>query len=484
MSFSTQTHVSSTELAGIAGSSTEENGLHHDDIQNEKSKEGKELNQATPDQPEIGPGSGQGQPLEFPEGGFRGWATVFGAFWVQFCGFGYTGSFGVYQDFYTQTYLASESSSAISTDTDKCIICLSWIGSVNAFLVIASGLVVGRLYDRGYFYSLAIGGALLYSFSLFMLSLAKPNQYYQIFLSQSLGAGIGAGMIYIPSIAVVSHYFQRRRSLVMTLVASGSSLGSILHPIMLNNTLNGPLGFGNSVRASAGLISGLLVVSCLTMRPRLPPPATRTNYLLAAKKFSHDSAFVLATLGMPLFTMGYYFPLFYIQLDSITHGLNQTFSFYSLVILNASSLVGRISSGFLADYFGVPNMVIVSMFGGAVSILGMIGLSSLASVVILGIIYGWFAGVYIALMAPLITVLTDDFSELGARMGIAFAITGLGGLIGQPIAGALLTNDYIWWRPALFCGIMSLSGCCLLIAMRIVLGRRKRAQSAPLKAKV
>ncbi|EGO02296.1 hypothetical protein SERLA73DRAFT_71438 [Serpula lacrymans var. lacrymans S7.3] len=417
MSFSTQTHVSSTELAGIAGSSTEENGLHHDDIQNEKSKEGKELNQATPDQPEIGPGSGQGQPLEFPEGGFRGWATVFGA----------------------------ESSSAIS-----------WIGSVNAFLVIASGLVVGRLYDRGYFYSLAIGGALLYSFSLFMLSLAKPNQYYQIFLSQSLGAGIGAGMIYIPSIAVVSHYFQRRRSLVMTLVASGSSLGSILHPIMLNNTLNGPLGFGNSVRASAGLISGLLVVSCLTMRPRLPPPATRTNYLLAAKKFSHDSAFVLATLGMPLFTMGYYFPLFYIQLDSITHGLNQTFSFYSLVILNASSLVGRISSGFLADYFGVPNMVIVSMFGGAVSILGMIGLSSLASVVILGIIYGWFAGVYIALMAPLITVLTDDFSELGARMGIAFAITGLGGLIGQPIAGALLTNDYIWWRPALFCGWMLL----------------------------
>lgn len=27
-----------------------------------------------------------------------------------------------------------------------------WIGSVNAFLVIAGGLVAGRIYDKGYLY--------------------------------------------------------------------------------------------------------------------------------------------------------------------------------------------------------------------------------------------------------------------------------------------------------------------------------------------
>lgn len=33
---------------------------------------------------------------------------------------------------------------------------------------------------------------------------------------------------------------------------------------------------------------------------------------------------------MSIFTMGFYFPLFYLQLDAVTHGINETFSFYSV----------------------------------------------------------------------------------------------------------------------------------------------------------
>ncbi|KAG6334512.1 hypothetical protein ID866_4583, partial [Astraeus odoratus] len=39
------------------------------------------------------------------------------------------------------------------------------------------------------------------------------------------------------------------------------------------------------------------------------------------------------------------------------------------------------------------------------------------------------------------------------RMGIGFAITGLGTLVGMPISGALLTSRYLWWAPALFCSV-------------------------------
>lgn len=87
------------------------------------------------------------------------------------------------------------------------------------------------------------------------------NVVLQVFLSQGVCAGIGAALLYIPSIAVISHYFSRRRVLAMSIVASGSSLGSVIHPIMLNNTLNGLLSFGNSVRASAGLVAGMLIES-------------------------------------------------------------------------------------------------------------------------------------------------------------------------------------------------------------------------------
>ncbi|KAF8136726.1 hypothetical protein EV363DRAFT_750694 [Boletus edulis] len=51
---------------------------------------------------------------QFLEGGTAAWCTVIGGALVQSCGFGYTSSFGVYQDFYTLHYLTNESSSAIS----------------------------------------------------------------------------------------------------------------------------------------------------------------------------------------------------------------------------------------------------------------------------------------------------------------------------------------------------------------------------------
>ncbi|KAJ7610717.1 MFS general substrate transporter [Mycena polygramma] len=399
----------------------------------------------------------------YPEGGFRAWATVLGAFLVQFCGFGYTTSFGVYQDFYTRDYLSQSSSSAIS-----------WIGSINTFIVISGGVIAGRLYDRGYFHHLIIGGSLLQIFSIFMLSLCKPQQLYQIFLAQGLGMGLGAGTVYVPTVAVVSHYFSRRRALAMSIVASGSSLGAVVHPIMLNNTLR-RLGFATAVRASGGLIGGLLVIACLLLRPRYPPKVTPPPFWRSLPRFFlHDRPYLLAVLAMFTYTVGFYFPLFYLQLDAVTHGISQNLSFYSLVIMNASSFVGRLTPGFFAHRLGVLNIITVGGGIGAVLILSMIALKSVASVIVIGILYGFTAGTFITLMGPLMAVLTDNMSELGLRMGVAFAIVGFGGLIGPPISGALLTSQFRWWRPALFSGIMAVVGFGFFCATVVALRRKNR----------
>lgn len=46
----------------------------------------------------------------------------------------------------------------------------------------------------------------------FMLSFAKPHNFYQVFLAQGLGVGLGMGLIYVPSISICFHYFKRRRA--------------------------------------------------------------------------------------------------------------------------------------------------------------------------------------------------------------------------------------------------------------------------------
>ncbi|KAK7018198.1 MFS general substrate transporter [Favolaschia claudopus] len=404
----------------------------------------------------------------FPEGGFQAWCTVAGATIVQFCGFGlYTTSYGVYQGqcihFYRRDYLTQSSSSAIS-----------WIGSINVFILVSGGLICGRLFDRGYFRHLVYGGIFIQCFSLFMLSLCQREQYYQIFLAQGLGIGIGAAMLYLPSIAVISHYFhKRRRALAMTIVASGSSLGAAINPIMLNNTLH-RMGFANAVRASAGLITGLLLIASLLMRTRLPPPERRQAVLESLPRFARDLPYVLAVIGMTFYQIGFYFLLFYLQLDSISHGNSETFSFYSLVIMNAASFVGRLSPGFFAHRFGVLNMITFSAGAGGILVLCMIALGSLASVVVIAVLFGYSVGVFVTLMAPLFAVLTDDMGELGLRMGVGFGVVGLGCLIGPPINGALLTSNNIWWRPAVFSGIMALIGFSFLLSTIIVVRRKSR----------
>lgn len=54
-----------------------------------------------------------------------------------------------------------------------------------------------------------------------MLSLAQHHQYYQVFLAQGIGMGIGMGLMFLPAISVTSHYFRRRRTIAMGFVIAG-----------------------------------------------------------------------------------------------------------------------------------------------------------------------------------------------------------------------------------------------------------------------
>lgn len=115
--------------------------------------------------------------------------------------------------------------------------------------------------------------------------------------------GLGAGLTYIPTLAVSAQHFrsQHLRPRAMGLVAAGSSLGGLLHPIMLNNLFHGKAGFAKGVRASAGLILGLQVVALALVRTKYPKPGQNPVKHLklghALVKFSKDWAYVCVVIS-------------------------------------------------------------------------------------------------------------------------------------------------------------------------------------------
>ncbi|CAE7162652.1 unnamed protein product, partial [Rhizoctonia solani] len=401
-------------------------------------------------------------PPQIPDGGATAWATVAGAWLILFCSFGYVNAFGVYQDYYTRIYLTNKTSSDIA-----------WIGSTQLCLQFLMGLVSGKLFDEGYFHTTVGFGSLLYAFCLFMLSLAKEGQYYQIFLPQAIGLGIALGLLFLPSIGVISHHFARRRSLAMGIVVSGSSCGGIIFPIMLNKVFERH-GFGWGVRSTAFVVLVCLIAANLLMRTRLPPKSKRPPTPPPDfKAIMTDLTYLTTIAGAFLVMMGLFLPIFYIQLFAVVHGIDETLAFYSLAILNAASIFGRTIPNFIADKLGPLNLLIpCSAISGAL-IFAMFGIKSAGALIVFSILYGFFSGAYVSLISPVIISLANGFHEIGIRLGLAFAIVAFAALTGTPIAGALLTRELIWWRPIVFSAIVVLGGCTMLCVARGIQAKRK-----------
>ncbi|KZT63274.1 MFS general substrate transporter [Daedalea quercina L-15889] len=411
-----------------------------------------------------------GPPLP-PDGGARAWVTVAGAWLVQFSTFGYISSFGVYQDYYATYYLPTQTSSNIS-----------WIGSLQLCLMYAPGVFVGRAFDAGYFHHLELAGGVLYVFSIFMLSLARPGEYYQVFLAQAVGMGLGLGLTFLPSLSIVGHHFRTRRALAVGVVISGSSAGGIVFPIMLNRLLQDPhVGFANAVRASGAVVGACLVLANGLMRTRVPPKRAAAPEeeksrcaarLEAWRGVVWDGAYLWSICGAFLTSLGVYVPLFYLQLFAVDHGVSAHITTYSLAILNAGSTLGRLVPTFLADRMGVYNMLVPAMFASAALIFAMFGATNGPGVVLVGLIFGFASGAYISLIPSLLGQLCRNMGELGVKMGLAYTVVAASNLIGNPIAGALLSTStggpLTWWRAIVFTGCVAAAGSVCMAVSRLL----------------
>ena len=166
------------------------------------------------------------------DGGLKAWLQVLGSFCLFFTSWysytikenqrhyltdalyrGIVNTFGTYQTYYERELLSHVSSSQIS-----------WIGSVQAYLLVVIGVVTGPIFDRGYLRTLLFAGSFLTVFGLMMTSIA--TSYYQVLLAQGFCVGLGSGCLFVPSLAVVATYFTTKRALATGISVAGSSVGT------------------------------------------------------------------------------------------------------------------------------------------------------------------------------------------------------------------------------------------------------------------
>lgn len=364
---------------------------------------------------------------------------------------GIINTFGCFQTYYEQEILSHMSPSSIS-----------WIGSIQSFLLMLIGVISGPLFDAGYFQILLLGGSFLIPFGLMMTSLS--SQYWQFMLAQGICIGLGCGMLFVPSVAVLPQYFRHKRGLANGIAASGSSIGGVIYPIMFRQ-LQQQVGFSWATRTLGFVSLGTCCISLAVSRMRFKPTEKRALIQLSAFKELQFDLFCLATfLGF----LGFYNFLFYVQPWAIQTGiLDENLGFYLVPMLNAASTFGRVTPNMLADYTGPINILTPAATVTCILAFGWIGIKSSSGIIVLTILYGFFSGGFVSLPPMVMMTITKDMRNFGTRLGMNFGITSIALLVGTPIGGAILHNSQQYLGVQLFCALCLLICALTLASLRL-----------------
>ncbi|KAH6650553.1 major facilitator superfamily domain-containing protein [Chaetomium tenue] len=398
-------------------------------------------------------------PDQVPDGGLTAWLQVVGSAAILVNTWGVINTFGVFQAYYEADLLRDHSSSDIS-----------WIGSTQASLLFLVGVVAGPLYDAGYFRHLLLVGLFLIVLGQFMTSLCTA--YWQVMLAQGVAMGIGMGLTFLPSAAIMGQYFSRHRALALGIASAGSPVAGVIFPIVFTR-LQPQVGFGWATRTIAFILLAMSAIPIVFMRTRVPPSGKRS---LIDRSAFRDVPYILFVVAGLFAFLTLYVTFFYLTLFAKSRNVvSDDFAPYLVTLLNTGSIFGRLIPNALADRYGSLNVLIVCIVASAVLAFGWLGIHDIGGSVVYALLYGAFSGAVVSLTPSVIVGLAPDMGRLGARMGLSFVISGIAILIGTPIAGAILgSNDNSQWLGTILYSAFGLIvATAFYCASRFAVYRRK-----------
>jgi MFS family permease len=163
-------------------------------------------------------------------------------------------------------------------------------------------------------------------------------------------------------------------------------------------------------------------------------------------------------------------PFFYIQSYGQEKGIPADgMAFYLLSIITTGSVFGRIFPNLFANQVGPFNIISLCTVVCGALMFSLVDLTSLAGMVVVSLLYGFFSGAFVSLPPTCFVHLSPDRSLIGTRMGMGYAVMTIGNLIGTPVAGAILQSkgfNSMW----IFGAIMSIAGGLTMMVSRNIQG--------------
>ncbi|KAF2685319.1 MFS general substrate transporter [Lentithecium fluviatile CBS 122367] len=342
--------------------------------------------------------------------------------------------------------------------------------SLHLFLTTLMCLFGGIFTDRGYLQSLiAVGTALQV---LGLLATSFSTQYWKLFWAQGVCVGIGSAILGLLPVAVIAMYFKETRMLPTGIAATGSSFAGVVVPITLRYLFS-VIGFGWSVRVLA--LVNLVTTAFPWTAMRLQSEGNDGNVKLTFSYFK-DPAYSMFCVAFALTMAATFTPFFYIQEYVLDLGLTNSMAFGLLAIMNGANLFGRFVPNGLADRYGGINILLPLCTACIVLLVTLPLIHTPPTLITFSILYRFASGGVMILPAPIIANMSPNAAEMGVRMGLAYLCAAFGGLVGNPLSGAVkyegdvgVVREFrgVWWMAA---GIMTMGVAAMVLARRFWVG--------------
>lgn len=226
----------------------------------------------------------------------------------------------------------------------------AFLGGLNFGLAMFSAPFVTILARKFTFRPVMIAGAVIQTLALCLASLS--TEIWHLYLTQGALLGIGVGFAYVPSVAILSQWFEKKRSIASGIAAAGSGLGGVLYSFVTQPMID-KIGLPWTLRVT-GLTSGtMLAIAAVLMKSRnkLIQPRQHGFPIRLLKRYD-----VNLLLGWSFISMLGYIVLLFSLSDfarsSDGLALSPKSAANITAFLNLGTALGRPCIGLLSDRFG------------------------------------------------------------------------------------------------------------------------------------
>ncbi|KAK4993395.1 hypothetical protein LTR66_006009 [Elasticomyces elasticus] len=386
-----------------------------------------------------------------PDGGY-GWVVVGAISTLNCFTWGVAASYGVYLSY----YLADQ------TYPEAAPLDYAFIGGLEfgvAMLIAPAATILTRELGKRF---CMISGLILHAAGFIAASFAR--RIWQLYLSQGLCIGIGIGLMFIPSSAILPQWFLKRRSLANGISSAGSGIGGIAFSLGTNAMIE-HVGLPWALRITGliCLVANLAATLLLRDRNHLvrPPQLGFAVHLL--KRYD-----VLLLLSWAFVVMFGYMALLYSLSDfGLSIALSQSQASALTAFLNLGTAVGRPFVGVASDYFGRIKVACLLTFACGILIFAIwIPATNYGVTILFSVLSGAILGTFWMTIGPL-SAEVAGLREVPSMLSLAWISVVLPCTFAEVIALYLRrsgsSRPYLY--PQIFAGLAYLVASLFLFAL-------------------